>query len=375
MANNLNAGQRRYQGTIMKAARRKIAIAFIAGLVAQSPGFAFELKGEIDPAFIYFNLPNDGGWTQAFHEAKPALEAAIGKSIIAVEKVPEDNAQVTTVVERLIQRGKNVIIGTAYGYSDPFLTLSKKYPDVAFMNANGTTNGPNLGSFYGRTYQSQYLCGMVAGAMSKTGKLGFVAANPIGSVVWSVNAYALGAQSVNPDATVSVVYTGAWNDPVKERQAASALIDQGADVIGQGVDTPTSQIVAQERGVYSTANWRDMSEFAPKANLCSQKWVWAEFLGPQLEAIKAGTWQPSQFGDFSGIDKAGTDIACCNEVVPADVVAKVKAVREEIIAGKDVFAGPLKDREGKERVASGAHLTDADLWAMDWYVPGVSTSQ
>lgn len=337
---------------------------------------AFELKGDVNPAFIYFNLPNDGGWTQAFDEALPALKEAIGADITTVEKVPEDNAQVTTVVERLIQRGKNVIIGTAYGYSDAFLAMSKKYPDVAFLNANGTTTGPNLGSFYGRTYESQYLCGMVAASMSESGKLGFIAANPIGSVVWSINSYALGAQAVNPDATVSVVYTGAWNDPVKERQAASALIDQGADVIGQGVDTPTSQIVAQERGVYATGNWRDMSEFAPKANLCSQAWVWDKFLGPQLASIKDGTWQPSQYGEFVGIAAGGTDIACCNEVVPADVVEKVMAAREKIVAGElDVFAGPLSDRDGKERVAAGATMSDAELWGMDWYVPGVQSSQ
>lgn len=359
----------------MKAPRTLIPLALATAVALQGPSGAFELKGKIDPAFVYFNQPNDGGWTQSFNEAKPELEALVGKSIIAVEKVPEDNAQVTTVVERLIQRGKNVIIGTAYGYSDAFLALSKKYPNVAFLNANGTTNGPNLGSFYGRTYQSQYLCGMVAGSMSKTGKLGFVAANPIGSVVWSVNAYALGAQAANPKATVSVVYTGAWNDPVKERQAASALIDQGSDVIGQGVDTPTSQIVAQERGVYATGNWRDMSEFAPKSNLCSQVWVWGKFLSPELAAIKAGTWKPAQYGNFGGIDKGGTDIACCNKAVPADIADRVKAARKEIIDGKDVFAGPLKDRDGTERVAAGAHLTDAQLWGMNWYVPGVTTSQ
>lgn len=352
-----------------------IALGFTAFLLSGVSSHAFELSSKIDPAFVYFNAANDGGWTQSFDEAKPKLEETVGGKIIAVEKVPEDNAQVTTVVERLIQRGKNVIIGTAYGYSDAFLTLSKKYPHVAFLNANGTTNGPNLGSFYGRTYESQYLCGMVAGSMSKSGKLGFVAANPIGSVVWSINAYTLGAQSVNPNATVSVVFTGTWNDPVKERQAASALIDQGSDVIGQGVDTPTSQIVAQERKVYSTGNWRDMSEFAPKANLCSQVWVWDKFLSPELKAIADGKWQPSQFGNFAGIEKGGTDVALSKTLVSADLSKKVLAERDEIVKGKDVFAGPLKDSDGKERVAAGAHLTDADLWGMNWYVSGVKTSQ
>jgi len=355
--------------------KMKFAIGLTALLLSGVSSSAFELSSKINPAFVYFNQANDGGWTQSFDEAKPSLEKVVGGKIIAVEKVPEDNAQVTTVVERLIQRGKNVIIGTAYGYSDAFASLAKKHPNVAFLNANGTTNGPNLGSFYGRTYESQYLCGMVAGATSRSGRLGFVAANPIGSVVWSINAYALGAQSVNPNATVSVVFTGTWNDPVKERQAASALIDQGNDVIGQGVDTPTSQIVAQERKVYSTGNWRDMSEFAPKASLCSQVWVWDKFLSPALTAIADGEWQPAQYGNFAGIEKGGTDIALSKTLVPEDLQKKVMATREEIIKGKDVFAGPLKDRDGKQRVASGAQLSDADLWGMNWYVPGVKTSQ
>ena len=181
-------------------------------------------------------------------------------------------------LEGTYRLAKRFIIGTAFGYSDSFKELSEKYPQVAFLNASGTTNGPNLESFYGRTYESQYLCGMVAGAMSKSGKLGFVAAHPIGVVNWNINAYALGAQKMNPSAQVTVVFTGAWNDPVKERAAASALIDQGAEVIGENIDTPTPAIVAQERGIYATGHHRDAREFAPKSTLCSSVWTWRSSL-------------------------------------------------------------------------------------------------
>ena len=133
-----------------------------------------------------------------------------------------------------------MIIGSAFGYSDTFKDLAKEYPKVAFVNAAGTTNGANLESFYGRTYEGHYLCGMVAGAMTKTGKLGFVAAHPIGIVNWAVNGYLLGARQTNPNATVNVVYVGTWNDPVKERAAALALIEQGIDVLGINVDTPAT---------------------------------------------------------------------------------------------------------------------------------------
>ena len=181
----------------------------------------FTLTGPAKIAMLYISPRNDGGWTQAFDEARQRLEGEIGQKIQYVESVPETASAIKPTVERLIQRGANIIIGTAFGYSDTFKELADKYPEVAFLNGSGTTNSHNLESFYGRTYESQYLCGMAAGAASETGKLGFVAANPFGQVNWTVNAFAMGAQQMNPDATVTVIYTGAWNDPVKERAAAT----------------------------------------------------------------------------------------------------------------------------------------------------------
>jgi basic membrane lipoprotein Med (substrate-binding protein (PBP1-ABC) superfamily) len=351
------------------------AASTLALLPAAASAQGFTLKKPPQIAMLYFDVKTDGGWTQAFDEARVKIEKAIGMKIQYVEKVPESASAIRPAAERFIQRGANVIIGTAFGYSDTFKDLAAKYPEVAFLNGSGTTNGPNLESFYGRTYESQYLCGMAAGAVSKSGKLGFVAANPFGVVNWTVNAFALGAQKMNPNATVTVIYTGAWNDPVKERAAASALIDQGADVIGQHVDTPTPQIVAQERGVWGTGHHRDMRQFAPKATLCSSVWVWDRFLAPELKKVMAGNWQPLPYGAFVPISAGGTDIACCGPAVPKDAAAKITAERDEVVKGKHVYAGPLADREGKERVAAGQVLSDADLWKMDWYVKGVITQK
>jgi len=313
-----------------------MAVALVGTGVAYSAGFTLSAPPKI--AMLYFADKTDGGWTQAFDEARPKMEAALGQKIPFVENVPEVAGKIKPAAETFISRGSNIVVGTAFGYSDTFKELSEKYPQVAFLNASGTTNGPNLESFYGRTYESQYLCGMVAGAMSKTGKLGFVAAHPIGVVNWTINAYELGAQKMKPNATVTVIFTGSWNDPVKERAAASALIDQGIDVIGQHVDTPTPQVVAQERGVYGTGHHRDLREFAPKATLCSSIWTWEKFLIPELKKIEAGNWQPNPYGAFPGIKEGGTDIACCNAVVPKDVVDKVMAERQAIIDGKQIFA-------------------------------------
>jgi basic membrane protein A and related proteins len=350
-----------------------VAAACAAGTALAADGFTLKTAPKV--AFLYFKAKNDGGWTQAFDEAKPKIEAALGQQIPFVENIPEDAAQITPTAEKFIGRGYNIIIGTAFGYSDAFKELAQKHQDLAFLDAAGTVNGANLQSFYGRTYESQYLCGMVAGAMSKSGKLGFVAANPFGIVNWTINAYELGARQTNPNATVTAVFTGAWNDPVKERAAAAALADQGIDVIGQHVDTPTAQIVAQERGIYGTGHHRDLREFAPKATLCSSVWVWERYLTPELKKVAAGHWQPNPYGDFISIKDGGTDIACCNPAVPKAVSEKVMAERDAIIKGKQIYAGPLKDRDGKERVPAGQVLSDADLWKMDWYVLGVITQK
>jgi basic membrane lipoprotein Med (substrate-binding protein (PBP1-ABC) superfamily) len=349
-----------------------VACSLVAG-IGHAGAQGLTIKGEPKVALILFAAKNDGGWSQTFEEARATMEGALNTKIPLVENIPEDASSITPPVERFIQRGSNVIIGTAFGYSDTFKKLSEKYPQVAFLNGAGITNGANLESFYGRTYESQYLCGMAAGAVSKSGKLGFVAANPLGLVNWTINAYLLGARQMNPNATVTAVFTGAWNDPVKERAAAEALIDKGIDVIGQHVDTPTPQIVAQERGVYGTGHHRDMREFAPKATLCSSVWVWDKFLVPEVKKIAAGNWVPAPYGAFPGIKDGGTDIACCGPAVPKDAADKVMAARDAIIAGRHVYAGPLTDRDGKTRVASGEVLGDADLWKMDWYVPGVIT--
>jgi basic membrane protein A and related proteins len=347
-----------------------VAVAAVLGSgAAYSDGFTLSAAPKI--AFLLYADVNDGGWTQAFNEARVKMEAALGTKIPYVENIPEIATKIKPAAEGFIGRGYNIILGTGFGYSTSFKELAQAYPKVAFLNASGTTNGPNLESYYGRTYESQYLCGMAAGAMSKTGKLGFVAAHPIGPVNWTINGFELGAKLMNPNATTTVIFTGEWNDPVKERAAASALADQGIDVIGQHVDTPTPQIVAQERGIYGTGHHRDLREFAPKATLCSSAWTWDKFLIPELKKVEAGNWQPNPYGAFPGIKDGGTDIACCSAAMPKEAVAKIMAERDAIIGGKQIFTGPMTDTTGKEVLAAGQPITDAALWKMDWYIPGV----
>ncbi|MWD27984.1 BMP family ABC transporter substrate-binding protein [Aquicoccus sp. SCR17] len=340
--------------------------------LAQGAQAEFAAVGDPKPAIILFGPTNDGGWSQSIDEARQTVEEELDMRIPQAEEIPESATAIRPAAELFIDRGSNIIIGSAFGYSDTFKELSEQYPDILFINPAGITNGPNLKSVYGRTYQSQYLCGMVAGGLSKSGKIGFVAANPFPLVNWTVNAYLLGAREVNPDAELTVVFTGAWGDPVKERAATQALVEQGVDVIGQHVDTPTPQVVAEEAGIYATGHHRDLSEFS-EATQCSSVWTWDKFLVPEIEKIAAGEWEEAPYGAFLGIDEGGTDVACCGDAVSDELKAKVMEARDKIISGEaPVFAGPITDRDGTERVPEGEVLSDADLWAMDWFVPGVT---
>ena len=345
------------------------------GTASAQDDAGFSLKEKPKIAFILAGARNDGGWTQSFEETRERMEKELDLKIAYVENIPENAADITPPVERFIKRGYNIIVGTAFGYSDAFKALAEKHPDVAFLDASGTVNGKNLQSFYGRTYESFYLCGIAAGAMTKADKLGFVAANPYGVVNWAVNGFEMGARFSNPKAVTTAVFIGTWADPVKERAAAEALVDSGADVIGQHVDTPTTQIVAQERGVYGTGHHRDLSEFAPKATICSSVWVWDRYLTPEIKKIIAGGWKPNPYGAFPSFAKGPVDIALNKKLLPQKVVDMVMAERQKIMDGKQIYTGPIKDATGKLRVKDGEVLDDAGLWNMDWYVPGVITQK
>jgi basic membrane lipoprotein Med (substrate-binding protein (PBP1-ABC) superfamily) len=355
---------------------KAIAVTAAAGFLALSTLSAqaqVQIEGDPKVAFIYFNVKDDGGWVQAQEEARQKIEASTGWEIPYAEKVEEVASKVRPVIERYIKRGYNIINGSAFGYSDVLLELAAEHPNVAFINAAGTTNnGKNLESYYARTYESQYLCGMVAGAMTKTNKLGFVAAIPLGITVWNVNAWALGAQAVNPDVTVYVTFTNAWYDPVKERATALALVEQGVDILGQHQDTPTTQYVAEEKGLLSTGYHRDMREYTPNTTMCSSVWVWERYLEPTFEKIIAGTWAPSEWGAFPGIKDGGTEVICCSDMVPQEVTDKVMAARDKIVSGElQIFAGPLEKQDGTMAVAAGETVDDAGLWGMNYLVKGI----
>ena len=349
---------------------RRIATALAAlALVAPAVAPAMQIEGEPKIAFIYAATARDGGWNEALDNARQAVEAELGLSIATVESIPEEATALNNAVDLFVQRGFNVIVGTGYGYSEGIKEAAARYPDVAFMNASGSTNAANLEGFYVRTYEAWYLAGMAAAGVSQSGTVGILGGYPVGVVNWDVNAFALGAQRINPEIETIVVYTNSWWDPVKEGEVAKAMIDQGADVIANNLSSAAPFIAAEEAGAYSIGFQLDMSQHAPKGHLTSVKFNWDAYLKPTLAALKDGTWEPSEWGAFPSMADGVVALTPISEAVPAEVRAQIEEVKAQIMAGDfSPFDGPVTAQDGTVKVAAGERLDDGGLWSMDFLV-------
>ncbi|MCD6546172.1 MAG: BMP family ABC transporter substrate-binding protein, partial [Thermotogae bacterium] len=226
-------------------------------------------------AFIYIGPTGDAGWTYAHDQGRIYAEKVLDGKITTtyIESVPEGMESYNTI-KSLAKRGYNVIFTTSFGYMDATLMAAQEFPKIHFFHCSGYKTAENMTAYFGRMYQPRFLSGIVAGMMTKSNIIGYVAAHPIPEVIRGINAFALGVKLVNPRAKVKVVWTNTWYDPATEKEAALSLIDAGADVIAQHQDSPAPQQAAQERGVYSIGYNSDMSAFAPKAHLTAPIWNW-----------------------------------------------------------------------------------------------------
>lgn len=341
-------------------------------LVACALVFAFSAGAdakEFKVGFVYVSPIGDAGWSYAHDQGRLALEAMDGVSTAFVEAVPE-GPDSERVMLNMARKNYDLIFATSYGYMDPMLKVATKFPDTVFMHCSGFKTAENMGNYFGRIFQARYLTGLVAGSMSKSNTIGYVAAFPIPEVIRGINAFALGVRSANPQATVRVVWTKTWYDPATEKEAAKSLLDVGADVIAQHQDSPGPQEAAQEKGVYSIGYNTDMSTFAPKSHLVAAVWNWGSFYKSVVQAVREGTWKSQTY--WEGIDKGIVDISPMAAMVPKEVQDKVLAAKQALIEGQlKVFKGPVKDQAGKERIAAGATATDEQLLGMTWFVEGV----
>ncbi|MGF1623495.1 MAG: BMP family ABC transporter substrate-binding protein [Alphaproteobacteria bacterium] len=330
------------------------------------------IDGDPKVAFLYYSTTNDGGWTEALDRGRLKMQETLGIEAAYVENVEETSEAVRQAVEIYLSRGYNIVIGTSYGFGDGLKEMAADYPDVAFLNVAGETEAPNLETFYARTYQPWYLAGMAAGAMSESGVVGIVAGFPVSVVNWDVNAFARGAQSMNPEVEVIVAFLNTWYDPVKERQAAEAILEQGADVLATNMASTAPLVAAEEAGIWSIGFQNDMSAAAPTGHLTSVVFNWDTYFVPAVQAIAAGNWE-SRGLPLVGLDYGTADITALNPAVPADVVEQIVATRQAFIDGTATpFDGPVVKQDGTEVVAAGESLDDGGLWGMDYLVEGVT---
>jgi simple sugar transport system substrate-binding protein len=299
------------------------------------------------------------------------LEKELGAKVKTtyVENVPE-TADSERVFRQLAQQGNKVIFGTSFGYMNQMAKVARFFPHTTFMHATGYKTAPNLGVYDVRTYEGAYMLGVVAGKMSKTGKLGVVASIPIPEVIRNINAFTIGARSVNPKITTRAIWVNSWFDPGKEREAALALISQGCDVLMQNTDSPAVVQAAKEKGVYAFGWDSDMSNFGGKSQLAASVLDWGVIYTKTVQEVMAGTWKTDDL--WWGVAKGAVNIENFSQVVPAAVKKLAEERRDAIKAGKlHPYTGPLKDQSGKEFLAAGKIYSDGDLKKMNFYVDGV----
>ena len=332
--------------------------------------------------FIYVGSKADYGYNQAHAEGAKAVGASVSGLVIREEENVPETVAVQKTMESMINLDKaKVLFPTSFGYFDPhILAMATKYPEVTFLHCGGLyTEGKhpkNVGSFFGYIDEAEYVAGIVAGGTTKSNKLGFIAAKPIPQVLRNINAYALGARSVNPKATVTVIFTGDWSLPVKEAEAANSLIDQGVDVLTAHVDSPKVIVErAEHRNVFSTGYHASQAQLAPKGYLTGAEWNWEKIYSGYVNKIKAG--EPWQHLVRGGLKEGYVKLSPYGEAVsPASKAAADKA-RAELEAGTLViFKGPLLKNDGTEILAAGVSRgqTDIELEKMNYLVEGVKGS-
>lgn len=340
--------------------------------------FAPVAKEDIKVGVIHIGDPADGaGYTFAHDQGIVAMQQALGLSddqIVRKNNVSDaDAVAIRTAMEEALEEGCQIIFGTSWGYMDTMEQLSAEYPEVIFSHCSGyKSNGTNFNNYFGRIYQARYLAGVAAGLKTQSDKIGFVAAmgKDNSEVTGGINAFAMGIESVNPDAKVYVKVTNSWFDPTLEQQAAESLLDMGCDVIGQHADTTAPQLAAEARGVWGTGYNSDMTKDAPAAHLTAPIWNWGAYYTSAVQSVIEGTWTGENY--FGGMTEGLVDISPLSENVAEGTAEAVDAAKKSILDGFQVFEGNIVDNEGNQICTEGNSLTDADITGkMNWYYKNV----
>ncbi len=341
-------------------------------------GEAWGASDKVKMGFIFVGPRDDYGYNQAHFEGKAAVAKLDWVKAFDEEKVPE-TIEVQKTMESMVKLdGAQVLFPTSFGYFDPhILKVAPQYPNIQFLHCGGLyqegKHPKNVGSYFGYIDESQYVAGIVAGGMSKSGKLGFVAAKPIPQVLRNINNYMLGARSINPKCTTHVIFTGDWSLPVREAEATNSLVDQGIDVITCHVDSPKVVITTTEkRGIYCTGYHCNQSKLAPKGYLTGAEWNWAKVYMDYADMIRKGQTVPHLVR--GGLKEGIVKVSDYNQVVTEAVRKQADAAKDKFMSGgMVVYKGPIKDNTGRVVIAAGKEHVQTDMWleSMDWLVEGV----
>jgi basic membrane protein A and related proteins len=334
------------------------------------------LAAPLTIGLIYVGSRDDFGWNQAHAVAAEALKTIPDVTVVEEENVPETDA-VSKTMESMIQLdGAGLIFATSFGYFDPFmLDMAKKYPDVQFRHAAGLwtdKNPKNAGSYYGYLDQGHYIDGVAAGLCTKSNKLGFVAAKPIGTVLLNINSFLMGARKTNPDATVQVIFTGDWSLPVREAEAANALIDAGCDVVTCHVDSPKVVIeTAEGRGVKTCGHTASQAPLAPNGFITGAEYKWITIYSQFADMLSKGETLPNFVR--GGYDKDYVQNTPYGAGATPEAIKAADAAKEEVKALKPVFVGPLSDNAGNVVIPAGTEHAPYDVWLeqTDFLIDGV----
>ena len=323
---------------------------------------------QIKVGFVYSSAHNDEGYSQAHDIGRQAVEA-MGIETAYVENVAETNEACESAIRNLIDQGCNVIYTNSFGFMEATANCAAEFPEVKFGHCSGYTTAENMNTYFGKIYQARYLSGIVAGMKTQVNRIGYVAAMPIPEVIRGINAFTLGVRSVNPEATVEVIWTNTWYDPAVEKQAALEIINTGVDVVAQHQNTTAPQIAAQERGVYAVGYNMSSPDAAPDAYLTAPIFNWDKFYTADVQRVIDGTWTGTKIWD--GLETGLVDLDTLTANAPEGAQEAVDTAKEQIISGElHPFAGPLTNQAGEVVVPEGTTMTDDEIWNMNWFVEG-----
>ena len=322
--------------------------------------------------FAYVGPVGDGGWSFAHDNGRKALEAEFGDKIVTtfVESVPE-SADAERVIRDMAGQGNQLIFGTTFGYMESMLKVAADMKDVKFEHATGYKQADNMRTYDSRTYEGAYLAGVIAGKMTKSNTLGVVASVPIPEVIRNINSFTLGAQSSNPKIKTKVVWVNGWFDPPKETEAATALMNGGADVLFQNTDSPAVLKAAEAKGKRAFGWDSDMTAYGPKAHLASAVINWGPYYIKSTREALEGTWKGNE-GAWWGVKEGAIDLVSIAEDVPAETKAKVEEVKAGLKDGSfSIWKGPIMDNTGKVQIEKDAVADDKFLGGLNFFVKGV----